>query len=101
MMSSDNRVEPPAASVAKPAPAPASWLSRLPSLQRLGVRQRWGRIPFVQQVTATECGAACLAMVLRYYGRHVSVQDLRETAGVGRDGTNARAILAAARTYGL
>jgi ABC-type bacteriocin/lantibiotic exporter with double-glycine peptidase domain len=31
----------------------------------------------------------------------VSVQEVREMSGVGRDGTNARAILAAARTYGL
>ena len=55
----------------------------------------------MQQVTSTECGAACLAMVLRYYGKAVSVQDVRETSGVDRDGTSARAILAAARTYGL
>jgi ABC-type bacteriocin/lantibiotic exporter with double-glycine peptidase domain len=70
-------------------------------MQRLGIRLRRGRIPFVQQVTPTECGAACLAMVLRYYGKAVSVQDIRETSGVDRNGTSARAILAAARTYGL
>jgi ABC-type bacteriocin/lantibiotic exporter with double-glycine peptidase domain len=93
----------PSGPSAKTAPprAEARWLSKLPGVRRLGIRQGWGRVPYVQQVTPTECGAACLAMVLGYYGKTVSVQEVRDMSGVGRDGTNARAILAAARTYGL
>jgi ABC-type bacteriocin/lantibiotic exporter with double-glycine peptidase domain len=40
-------------------------------------------------------------MVLRYWGRDVSLAEVHERCNVGRDGANARDIGAAARTYGL
>lgn len=63
------------------------------------VRHR--RIPFIQQLTQTECGAACLAMVLRYHGKHVSLDQMRNTMGDSRDGMNALTIINAAHSYGL
>ena len=36
------------------------------------------RVPEVLQFEATECGVACLAMILRYYGCDVTVSELRE-----------------------
>jgi ATP-binding cassette, subfamily B, bacterial len=81
------------------AGARQAWRERFPALLRLGARGR--RIPLVQQLTATECGLACLAMVLGYYGKTVGREELRDVLHVGRDGTTARVLLNAARHLGL
>ena len=72
---------------------------RFPALRRLGRRGR--RIPFVQQLSGTECGAACLTMVLAYFGKEVPLEELRETCAVNRDGVNALTLMDAASLYGL
>lgn len=59
------------------------------------------RVPELRQMSATECGAACLAMMLNYYGRQTSIAETRTTCGVGRDGLSALTIVKAARAYGL
>ncbi|GAC1373757.1 MAG: NHLP family bacteriocin export ABC transporter peptidase/permease/ATPase subunit [Ktedonobacteraceae bacterium] len=59
------------------------------------------RVPQILQMTAVECGAACLAMILGYYGRKTRVAEVRERYGVGRDGLSALSIAKAARAYGL
>ena len=59
------------------------------------------RVPQVMQLGSVECGAACLAMILSYYGRRTSVYEIRERCGIGRDGLSALAIVRAAREYGL
>src|SRR5579864_9242536 len=59
------------------------------------------RIPVLLQMNATECGAACLAMVLNYYGRKISVGEVNEHCGSGRDGLSALNIVQAARDYRL
>ncbi len=50
---------------------------------------------------ALECGAACLAMILAYYGKWMALEQVRRDSGVSRDGANAKNILGAARKYGL
>lgn len=62
---------------------------------------RWQRVPELTQMDVTECGAACLAMILNYYGCKIGVADVRNRCGVGRDGLSALTIVKAARAYGL
>lgn len=59
------------------------------------------RVPVVLQMSAVECGAACLAMILSYYGRETGVSEVCAKAGIGRDGLSAWAIIKVARAYGL
>ncbi len=59
------------------------------------------RVPELIQTSAVECGAACLAMILGYYGRKTSIAEIRESCGVGRDGLSALRMVQAARSYGL
>jgi ATP-binding cassette subfamily B protein len=72
-----------------------SWLQGL--LQRLYRKH----VPVLLQMSEVECGAACLAMILRYYGRKTSISEVSERAGIGRDGISALGIVKAARDYGL
>jgi len=76
-------------------------LKRYPSLNRLMFRSGRKRVPVVRQLAATDCGAASLAMVLAYYGKIIPIEDIRIVLGIGRNGSNAEAILLAGRAYGL
>jgi len=76
-------------------------LERFPALHRLGSHRRAQRIPYIQQVTATDCGAASLAMVLAYHGKFLRLEEVRDVVGVDRNGATAMELLNAAHFYGL
>ena len=59
------------------------------------------RVPVILQMTRNECGAACLAMVLTYYGHETTISECRQYLYSGRDGLTARDISQAGRDMGL
>ena len=59
------------------------------------------KIPVVQQTAQSDCAAACLTMVLAYYGKSVHLDDVRRLLGTGRDGADALTLVKGARFHGL
>jgi ABC-type bacteriocin/lantibiotic exporter with double-glycine peptidase domain len=59
------------------------------------------RTPFVQQLSADDCGASCLAMILAAHGVHHAAPVCRARCGAGRDGTRLRTLATVAREFGL
>ena len=58
-------------------------------------------LPTRAQVELADCGAACLAIVLEYFGRYVPLDELRAATGTGRDGVSALTLVEVAGQYGL
>jgi ABC-type bacteriocin/lantibiotic exporter with double-glycine peptidase domain len=67
-----------------------------------GVRfEKRNRVPVRMQSQTSDCGPACLAMVLAHHGVDVSVDQLRQETNAGRDGVSAKTLLTTARRYGI
>ncbi len=77
------------------------WMPIWHALRSVMPRLRRRHVPVMLQLSAVECSAACLAMILNFYGRKTSIAECRECVGVGRDGVTAQTIAKGARTYGL
>lgn len=59
------------------------------------------RYPFFAQQSASDCGAACLVMISRYWGKRFSVNRIRDIANVDRNGASLRGLVAAAESVGF
>lgn len=57
--------------------------------------------PFYQQLDAMDCGPTCLRMISRYYGKHYSLQTLRDRSYLARDGVSLLGIADAAESIGF
>jgi ATP-binding cassette subfamily B protein len=57
--------------------------------------------PFYKQLDAMDCGPSCLRMVARYYGKHFTLQTLREKSHLNIEGVSLLGIARAAEDIGL
>ncbi|MHC0061843.1 peptidase domain-containing ABC transporter [Nostoc sp. UIC 10890] len=65
----------------------------------------WKRLtksyPFYAQQSAADCGSACLVMVGKYWGKHFSINRLRDMTNVSRSGASLKAMAATAENLGF
>lgn len=59
------------------------------------------RFPFYRQLDGMDCGPASLQMVAAYYGRNYTLQNLRESCYIDREGVSLRGIVEGAERIGL
>jgi ATP-binding cassette subfamily B protein len=86
----------------RPAPPPPATTDGLAPEQRpLTARSRGRKWPMVFQIGEMDCGAACLAMIGRFYGREYRLQTMRELAEVSREGSSLRSLALAAEQLGF
>ena len=57
--------------------------------------------PFYQQLDAMDCGPTCLRMIAKFYGKHFSLQTLRDKSYLARDGVSMLGIADAAESIGF
>ncbi|PSB62731.1 peptidase C39, partial [filamentous cyanobacterium CCP1] len=60
----------------------------------------FSRYPWVEQQSSSDCGAACLAMITRYWGKQIPLHILREQANVGRSGASLKSLAKASELLG-
>ena len=61
----------------------------------------WFRFPFLKQHDQSDCGAACLGMICKYYKMPIGLNRLRDMSNVSRYGTSMAALAEAAETIGF
>ena len=64
-------------------------------------RKRLRKIDHIMQIDEMDCGAACLGMICRHFGRKVSLARIRQLCHTATDGTSLKAISRAATELGL
>ena len=59
------------------------------------------RPTLVHQQDETDCGAACIATICKYYGKRISITKIRNLAGTDTKGTSGKGIVKAANELGF
>jgi ATP-binding cassette subfamily B protein len=59
------------------------------------------KFPFYKQLDSMDCGPSCLRMISKHYGKHYSLQFLREKSYIDRAGVSLKGIAEAAETIGF
>ena len=59
------------------------------------------RYPWIEQQSSSDCGAACLSMLARYWGKRFPIYALRERANVGVSGSSLKGLATAAESLGF
>ena len=59
------------------------------------------KFPFIKQPDAMDCGPASLVMIAQHYGRHYTLEHLRERCSLARDGVSLLGISKAAEEIGF
>ena len=59
------------------------------------------KIKRVLQHDAKDCGAACISIILKFYGKEVPLRKIRSAAGTDLVGTSGFGIIKGAETFGL
>lgn len=57
--------------------------------------------PFFYQHDSMDCGPACLRMIAKYYGRHYTIESLRQKCHISREGVSMLGISNAAEDIGF
>lgn len=59
------------------------------------------RFPLIKQYDESDCGAACLTMVAKYYGKHLSLTKVKDLANVSQSGATMLSISYASEELGF
>src|SRR6266516_3049158 len=90
-----DREHPPAGAEDKEAP----FADEQGLFRKRGKRLR--KIDHIMQIDEMDCGAACLGMICRHFGRKVSLARIRQLCHTATDGTSLKALSRAATELGL
>ena len=59
------------------------------------------KYPIVLQYSEEDCGAACLATIVKYYGKQFTINRIREAVGTGQLGTTLTGLRRGAESLGF
>ena len=88
---------PPSRSSSSPSSKRRRWTTRTAAAKQRPIR----KFPHVYQLDEMDCGAACLAMICRHFGRAVGISHIREVVHTSTDGTTLAGITRGAEELGL
>lgn len=75
-----------------------SWLNIVQFKTIQNIKEKF---PFYTQLDVMDCGPACLRMIAKFYGRHYSLQTLRDRSFITREGVSMLGISDAAESVGM
>lgn len=64
-------------------------------------RRNRRKTPTIFQMESAESGAACLGMLMSYYGKNIPLSEIRVACDITRDGSKMSNMMDAAKKYGL